>query len=210
MRQDRVYTDYRRWADTALATLAGRTLEFMTGNAAFADPQPDLVAYAALVTDYRQKLETARSRGSVVEVKAKNNARRDLLRAMYQLAIYVNLTANGDAHLLASSGFTLVDQPKASRVPVAPLFVRLQDGAVSGEMNMSCEPVAGAWEYEYQVASEIGADGMPLWGDIRRFTNSRRETLSGLIPGVLYYTRVRARNSKGEGDWSVTASQYAR
>ncbi|HWL00168.1 MAG TPA: hypothetical protein VNQ55_09480, partial [Parapedobacter sp.] len=40
MRQERVYTDYGRWSDDALATLAGRTVEFLTDNAAFPDPQP--------------------------------------------------------------------------------------------------------------------------------------------------------------------------
>src|SRR3546814_1654485 len=84
MRKERVYTDYRRWSDDALATLAGRTVEFMTDNTNFAEPQPALADYTLLVTDYRQKLEIARNRGSQVEVTAKNNARRALLRAMKQ------------------------------------------------------------------------------------------------------------------------------
>lgn len=210
MRKERVYTDYTRWTDDALATLAGRTVEFLTDNTAFANPQPDLATYTALVVEYRQKLEIARNRGSLVEVTDKNNTRRDLLRAMKQMAFYVNMTANGDAHLLASSGFFLVGQPQALRIPQVPLFGILEDGARSGEMNFRFEAVASAWEYEYQIASILGTDGEPEWGDLIRSTQSLRNEVIPAVPGTRYFARVRARNGKGESDWSVTFSQYAR
>lgn len=210
MRQERVYTDYHRWADDALATLAGRTVEFLTDNAAFPEPKPDLAAYTALVADYRQKLEVARNGGSLVEVNAKKNARRELIRAMKQVAFYVNITADGDAHLLASSGFVLVGQPKAMRKPHAPLLGVLEDGEKSGELNFRFEAIANAWEYEYQIASTAGTDGQPEWEEMLRTTNSQKNLLSPLVPGTRYYTRVRARNGKGESDWSATFSQYAR
>lgn len=210
MRQDRVYTDYRRWSDDALAILAGRTVEFITNNANFTDPQPDLVAYTALVTDYRQKLEVARNRGSQVEITAKNNARQALLKGMKQLAFYVNITANGDTHVLASSGLILVSQPQALRIPYAPMYGKLEDGARSGELNFRFEPIANAWEYEYQIASELAADGQPEWGDIIRTSHSQQNPIIPVAPGTKYYARVRARNVKGESDWSVTVSQYAR
>ncbi len=210
MRQERIYTDYGRWSDDALATLAGRTVEFLTDNTAFPDPQPDLAAYTALVTDYRQKLEIARNRGSLVEVTAKSNARRELVRAMKQMAFYVNMTANGDAHLLASSGFILVGQPQALRIPHVPLFGTLEDGERSGEMNFRFEAIANAWEYEYQIASALDVDGEPEWGEMMRSTHSMRNPIVPVIPGTRYFARVRARNGKGESDWSVTFSQYAR
>lgn len=210
MRQQRIYTDYSKWTDDTLATLAGRTVEFMTDNADFPTPQPDLAAYTALVIDYRQKLEVARNRGSVVEVTAKNNARRELLRAMKQLAFYVNVTANGDAHLLAGSGFILVSQPQALQIPHVPLFGVLEDGAKSGELNFRFEAIANAWEYEYQVTSVLAENGEPEWDEMQRTTNSLRNVVAPVVPGTRYFARVRARNGKGESDWSVTFSQYAR
>lgn len=210
MRKERVYTDYRRWSDDALATLAGRTVEFMTDNTNFAEPQPDLADYTVLVTDYRQKLEIARNRGSQVEVTAKNNARQALLRAMKQLGFYVNMTADGDAHILASSGLILVNQPQAMRVPYAPMYGMLEDGQRSGELNFRFEPIQNAWEYEYQLSSSMGPEGEPEWGDTVRTTHSQLNPVSDVVPGTKYYARVRARNAKGESDWSVTVSQYAR
>src|SRR3546814_803343 len=138
MRKERVYTDYRRWSDDALATLAGRTVEFMTDNTNFAEPQPALADYTLLVTDYRQKLEIARNRGSQVEVTAKNNARRALLRAMKQLGFYVNMIADGDAHILASSGLILINQPQAARIPYAPLYGSSEERRVGKECVRTC------------------------------------------------------------------------
>lgn len=210
MRKERIYTDYSGWKDDVLATLAGRTVEFMTSNDGFPDLQADLPAYADLVTDYRQKLEVAKNRGSLLEVTAKNKARGLLLRSMKQLAFLVNMAADGDAHLLASSGFILQGRPQALRAPHAPLYGVLEDGVKSGEMNFRFEAIPNAWEYEYQIASELGVSGDPLWGETRRTTQSLRNPVIPAVPGTKYYARVRSRNGKGESDWSTVISQYAR
>ncbi|RQP18915.1 MAG: fibronectin type III domain-containing protein [Parapedobacter sp.] len=162
------------------------------------------------MTDFRQKLEIAKNRGSQVEITAKDKARAALLKAMKQWAFFVNMAADGDANLLASSGFILMNQPQALRVPYAPMYGRLEDGQKSGELNFRFEAIANVWEYEYQTASQLGADGQPAWGDIVRTTNSQRNPLPSVVPGRKYYARVRARNGKGESDWSVIVPQYAR
>lgn len=210
MRKERIYTNYRRWSDDALATLAGRTVEFLTGNDAFPDLQTELADYADQVTDYRQKLEVAKNRGSLVEVTAKNKARTALLRRMKQLSFQVNMVADGDAHLLASSGFILVGQPQVLRRPHAPLYGHLEDGGKSGELILRFEAIPNAWEYEYQIASDLDASGEPDWGETQRTTNSQRNLVAPVTPGQRYYARVRSRNPKGESDWSVTIAQFAR
>lgn len=210
MRKERIYTDYTRWSDDGLATLAGRTVEFLTGNDEFPDLQAELPAYADLVADYRQKLEVAKNRGSLVEVTAKNKARGLLLRTMKQLAFQTNMVADGDAHLLASSGFILLGHPQAMRMPHVPLYGFLEDGERSGEFNLRFEPIPNAWEYEFQIASALDESGQPEWGELQRTTNSQRNLVAPVTAGTRYYARVRARNAKGESDWSVTISQFAR
>lgn len=210
MRKERIYTDYSRWSDDGLATLSGRTVEFLTDNDAFTDLQPLLADYSDLVTDYRQKLEVTKNRGSLVEVTAKNKARGLLERMMKQLAFQVNMISEGDAHLLASSGFILVGHPQAMRTPHVPLFGFLEDGERSGEFNLRFESIPSAWEYEYQIASIVDESGEPEWREIQRTTNSQRNLIAPVTPGMRYYARVRSRNAKGESDWSVTISQFAR
>lgn len=210
MRQQRVYINYNKWSDNALATLSGRVATFMAGNANFPTPAIAVEDYAAVADDFRVKLQAAIENGGKLAITAKNNARTALLEAMRLLAFYVNTESAGDSHKLTSSGFVLVVQPQALRRPHPPLLVRLQDGAHNGELQLIYEPIANAWEYEYTIAHELDETGEPVWGAIQNTTNTRDNTISGLTEGVRYYARVRSRNGKGVSDWSQTASRMAR
>src|SRR3546814_3267327 len=83
------------------------------------------------------------------------------------------MIADGDAHILASSGLILINQPQAARIPYAPLYGVLEDGSRSGELNFRFEAIHNAWEYEYQLASSVGPEGVPEWGDTVRTTHSQ-------------------------------------
>ena len=210
MRQPRVYINYNKWSDNALATLAGRVATFMADNAAFPTPPIVLEDYTALADDFRVKLQAAIENGGKLAITAKNNARAALLEAMRQLAFYVNTESGGDTHKLTSSGFVLVIQPQALKRPHTPLLVRLQDGDQSGELQLIHEPIANAWEYEYTVGHDQDGTGTPVWGPIQSTTNTRDTVIAGLEEGVRYHVRVRSRNGKGVSDWSHTVSRIVR
>lgn len=210
MRRAAVYIAYEKWDDYSLSTLAGRTLVAMTDNESFPEPRPDMEAYALLVNDYREKHEVASNGGSRLEREAKDNAKKALAGAMKEMAFYVNTVANGNRELLASSGFELVSNPQASRIPGIPANIRLLDGNVSGEMRLVFSSLRAAWEYEYCYATGLDDSGSPEWGETIRTTNSRLNYLDGFTPGERVYARVRARNNKGAGDWSEPVSLIAR
>ncbi len=207
---NKVYLSYQKWSDNALATLGGRTANFLTGNADFPTLPVDAADYTALADDYRGKLQVSIENGGKIAIAAKNNARRALLAAMRQQAFYVNTVAAGDAHKLASSGFVQVLSPKALKRPFPPLYVRLADGEQEGELQLVYETIPNAWEYEYQLTAELGASGEPVWGVLLSTTNTRDTTFSGLTEGVRYYARIRSRNGKGVSDWSIIVSRRAR
>lgn len=206
MRKATIYISYEKWDDYSLASLAGKTLTCMKDNTAFPEPRPDMTVYEALVEDYRSKQEIAATRGSQLEKKARDNARTKLLKAMKEIAFYVNTVSDGDAELLASSGFDLVAPPRPIGFPGIPKNVRLVDGRVSGEAKLMFGSLSVAWGYEYTYALTTDVDGTPLWGDVERTTNSRQNFISGLNPADRLYVRVRAFNGKGIGDWSDTVS----
>lgn len=210
MRQAKVYQNYARWDDYSLATLAGRTLSFITGNTHFPTPAPELTAYGAAVNDFREKHEIASRRGSALEIAAKNNARDLLLELMKQMAFYVNTVANGDQQILASSGFELMPVPKAVGYPGIVGGLQVTDGRVSGETRFSFNVMRNAWEYEYQIATSLDAAGLPEWGELMRTTTSRLNYLPIVDPGIKVYVRVRARNGKGIGDWCEAVSLMVR
>lgn len=202
MRKERVYIAYEKWDDYALSSLAGKTLACMTDNPLFAEPKPSLSDYAILVADYKTKHEIAATRGSQLEKKSRDVAREKLLFAMRQLAFYVNVEADGDAEILASSGFPLVPPPRTTPYPQVIVQVRLEDGRVSGEVKLNFAPQRHISEYEYCYATMLDEFNEPRWGEIRSKSSSRSIYIDGLQPGEKVYVRVRARNNKGIGDWS--------
>lgn len=202
MRRDRVYIAYHKWDDYSLSSLAGKTLAAMKDNPLFPDPKPEMADYEVLVNDYRAKHEIAATRGSQLEKKARDNAREKVLDAMRQLAFYVNVTADGDGEILASSGFMLVPPPKSVNHPAVMVGMRLEDGRTSGEVKFGFTPQKNISEYEYCYSTTLDSANQPVWGDILSTSSSRSNYIIGLTPGEKVYFRVRARNNKGIGDWS--------
>ncbi len=203
----RIFLNYSRLGDAALATLAGKTLTDMTDNANFPDPVPALTDYGTYVNDYRTKHEAAAETGGRFATTAKDIARLALLQQMKRLASYVNFTADGDAHKLVSSGFMLVPPPKSNTVPSVPLWVRVRRGAQRGQLTLDIAKVRHAWQYEYQVGDQRDDRGEIVWGDsIYATTKSRGNVIAGLESVATYWVRVRAVNGYGKGDWSEVAS----
>ena len=211
MRTERVLTNYDHVSDAFLATLGGKTLSWMTGNGSYTDPKPSMADYETVVTDYRTKYETAVETGGKFDIAAKKLARLVLLESMRRLATYVNLTADGNANVLISSGFILASQPQSRVAPDVPLWVRLQDGPQRGQLKLSVAKVRWAWEYEYQVGTSAGEDDPIVWlPTLHRTTNSRGTVIPNLTSGQLYWVRVRARNGYGPGDWSDPVSRIVK
>jgi len=211
MRQARIHLNYGKWDNHSLATLAGRTLNFMTGNTYFAEPNPSLEVYGNAVTDYIAKHEVSSNGGSSVENTARDNARILVLKLMKQMAFYVNTVADGDPHILASSGFEIVDDPQSKRFPGQVKDTWMKDGRKSGEVKFGFSVVRSATAgYDYALADTVDAEGTPVWGEMQWTSRTRMNYIDNLIPGQRYYLHVRARNNHGIGDWSEPVSFIVR
>lgn len=210
MRKERVLLSYSHLTDYELSTLAGRVLAAVTDNGNFPDPTPPLAELEPLVNTYRSRHEIASRRGSALEISEKNDSRRLLLEGLKQLAFYANTIADGSQPVLVSSGLILASQPTETFVPDIPRLLRLRDGRVSGQMRLDFQPVKDAWEYLYAVSDTVDEQGNIVWPEPALTTRSKLNFIDPVEPGKTYYARVRARNSKGMGDWSETVSLIAR
>lgn len=210
MRKERLLLSYTHLTDYELSTLAGRVLAAMTDNDNFPDPTPSLAELEPLVNTYRTRHEIASRRGSALEISQKNESRQQLLEAFKQLAFYINTVSDGSQPMLVSSGLILASQPREVYVPDIPRLLRLRDGRVSGQMRLDFEPVKDALEYLYTVSDTVDGQGNVVWPDPVLTTRSKRNFIDPVEPGTTYFARVRARNSKGMGDWSETVSLIAR
>ncbi|ERJ58977.1 fibronectin type III domain-containing protein [Sphingobacterium paucimobilis] len=212
MRKEKVISNYKALSDYELSTLAGRVLKAMqetSTQASFPNPNPGLTDLETIVNDYITKHEIASRRGSALEISLKNESRDALLFALKNLAHHVNEVANGQLSLLLSTGLVLVSKPSSSELPLVTSRIQLRDGRISGQMRLDFTPLKRVWEYEVEVGREDATNTVE-WFETFNTTSSRGNVLTDRVPGIKYFVRVRARNSKGMGDWSEAVSLIAR
>ncbi len=85
-------TDYVRYSDDELATVAGKTATSLTGNAYFPNLPIPGADYTALVDDFRVKHQTAVNTGGRLDATAKNNT--VLTRYLYLAFLVASLIAS--------------------------------------------------------------------------------------------------------------------
>ena len=93
--------------------------------------------------------------------------------------------------------------PRALAVPVAPVMNDLMQ--VGSEILASCQPVAGAVEFEFQWDNDqfFGADADESgFLDTPSYSITAFSGTSDTLQTRQYYVRARAKNSSGTGAWS--------
>ena len=205
MRKEKVISNYVNLTDNELSTLAGKVVGALTDNESFMELNPTLEDLGKLTDDYRAKLEVASGGGSVLEVSLKNESRNALIGGLRILAHHVNAVADGSLAILNSTGLILAKQPSAVQVPGISERVMVKHGHLKGQVRLDFTPVKNTWEYDIEVG-EADVDGLLDWEDQYQSTSSRGIVLAPFISGTEVYVRVRARNGKGQGDWSEHAS----
>lgn len=210
MRRDKVISNYKDLLDDELAALAGKILGAMTGSTIFTDPVPSIIELKEAVDTYRQYHEIAIRGGSVLDNRVKNESRDKLLYVLSQLSHHVNTVADGNLPKLTSSAMILAKQPEGIRVPYVIERVVLKDGNLSGQMNVTFKAQKNIWDYEIQLGEWPDTAADVVWDKTESTTKSRGTIIAPLEPGKRYYVRVRARNSKGVGDWTEAVSMIVR
>ncbi len=205
MRKEKVISNYFKLSDNELAILAGKAVGALDGNANFPNLNPDLTELQILSEEFRTKHEIASRGGSVLEVSIKNESRNSLVRGLRILAHHVNEIADGNLAHLNSTGLILAKQPSKVEVPGISDRVLLRDARLRGQVRLDFTPVKDTWEYDIDVG-ETGTSGSILWENQHKSTSSQGIVLAPLMSGSEVHVRVRARNGKGVGDWSDTAS----
>ena len=209
MRTPKLITNYGYLSDSALATLASRSDEALRLNANFPQLDPPYEEYAAVAGGYVAKQAVAAGRGSMQDVRAKDEARRELIIMMRRVTTYIN-NATTISSVQLSSGFYAVADRKALQPPEASSWCRLRDSNRPGELLLDFEAVREAYQYELAIASELDENGQPIWQERRMVSNSRGNFYSPVTDGVTYYFRVRCHNKKGVSAWSPVSFLRAR
>ena len=209
MRTPKLVTNYEYLNDSALATLATRSDEALRLNANFPQLDPTYEEYAAVASDYVAKQAIAVGRGSLQDVRTKDEARRALIAMMRRVTNYINGITNISSVQL-SSGFYPVAERRSLQAPRASTWSRLRDSNRPGELLLEFEAVREAYQYELAITSALDENGQPIWQQWSIVSNSRGNFYTPVTDGVTYYFRVRCHNKKGTSDWSPTSFLRAR
>ena len=182
-----------------LLTCARAIVRSMTGNAAFAAPDPPLSVVEAAI-DALSAAETATRSRTAGTVAVRDGRRLALVVLLQQLRSYVQTRADANpdrgASIIESAGMSV----KRPRELPARIF-NVRPGRVSGSVTLLAPKAADRAGYEWTYS----LDGGQTWHDLP-FTLQAGTSVSGLQPGATALFRYRPFTRGGAGDWSQVAS----
>jgi len=198
-------------SDNKMLVLAHTVFAAMNNNTFFVAHYASVVELEQVMIDFQKKLARSGHYGSPLDTAIKNEARKDLMKIMKELAFYVNKIANGSLVILLSSGFKISHYRKRTNPPEKVIGLRLKDGRKAGQMVLTFQSQPNVRLYEYRYSKEIDESGEIAWTDeVQITTSSRNNLIAPVIPGQVYFLTARAINTRGVGDWSDPVHWMAR
>lgn len=180
-----------------LLTLLRNVIEKLTGNAALPTPPVALAAMTLAGDNLEQAIEDA-LHGSRLSREIRDAQVKDVRDILTKTANYVRATANGDAEILASSGFDMAKEPKKVGIPGKPTNLRVLMGQLSGQTESKWRRVHGATSYKL-MRSESDPSKEPNWVVVT-ITSKVSHVDSDLESFKAYWYCVSAIGFAGEGE----------
>ncbi|WP_163714590.1 fibronectin type III domain-containing protein [Mangrovibacterium lignilyticum] len=193
-----------RLTDSELIVLSGGACSQMNGNPHFPTPSPELITVQTATDEFLTADEKSKT-GSHQDVAIKNQKRKNLEKLLHALAVYVNLTADGDEAILLSSGFELAKKAEAVGPLDAPEGLQVKAGNARGSLSVSCKRVAGAGSYGFEYR-QLQTESDNGW--IRVDSTKHNILVTGLVSGGQYAFRVMAIGSNPQRNWSNEVSSF--
>lgn len=195
----KVQTYIGRIEEGRLADFAQNVYDKLEDNPVYTAPNPSLAELRAAMDAFIAARTVALEQKSPVNTGKKNAARDALLALLSRLAIYVNLTAEGDTVALLSSGFTLQAPRTAVGILPAPHDLQLSDGFDKGALKVTFSKVERAHGYLIAYTDD---PSLPLAQWQKKLSTRIREEVTGLTRGREYHVKVAA--TSAEADQSET------
>ncbi len=189
-------------SDSSLETKTHSIISSLTENANYTTPVPALATVTTASQEYSQALIGAGT-GNRADIATKNICRDALTLLLQQLCVYVNLTANGNAAKLLTSGFDVSKDPEPN-VLTKPENLKVENGQTNGSLLISVKRVkaAKAYLHEYTTDATLAAGS---W--VSAASTTAKFTFINLQPATRYYCRVAAVGSNEQLLYSDTVSR---
>jgi len=205
--QAKLITTFDHLNESDFLAKAGTIMTNLTANANYPEPWAVQVAtLAQLTTSYTAYLDnyhTALSHDRL-KIALRNSARLVLTEQLKSLIPYLEMVAQGDTHILATTGYDLrkdVVRGGSDYILAAPDAFRVEHGAKSGSFDIHIAKLHGAGSYEVQISQSDPAIEAN-WRHAMTSLTAAHILLEGLTPGQAYWVRVRGIGSAGAGVWT--------
>jgi len=185
----------------------------LTGNPAFPEPWPSplpgLMQLKIDITAYEAAYLAAKA-GDKVKIALREAARQTVNTDLKKLAPYLEMVANGDTAMLASSGYALRKTPvkTAASNPETlppPADFHITRGMLSGVLVIHASKLEGAGSYTVQTAT-----GDPTveanWKENGTYLRCSKIEIGGFTPGTMVSVRMRGIGTHSPGAWTPAAS----
>ena len=170
-----------------------------------------MAARIADLTSTRTTAKTANdayeaAKAALASLRTTRDTEADGLRTMLaQVAKAAETESSGDGAQLQAAGYQLTSSaptPAPALGPVLNLFLTMGDA--DGTLDCTCDPLAGAKTYEWELTTGDALAGP--YSTVAQTTASKT-TLTGLTSGARVWVRARAVGTKGPGPWSDPATK---
>ncbi len=193
-----------QYTDLEVANKASNISEMMTGNINFPSPLKELDAMNVANTAYKASLDKMEN-GTKEDTVIKKKNRTLLEKALKILALYVQVTSNGDEAIILSSGFDVNSKHEPIGKLPKPEGFGVKVGVAQGTVLIYCDIVPGAGFYEIEY-SEVTADGVRKW--IKLTSTKRKLEIEGLTSGKQCVFRMAGAGSNPARVWSDEISTF--
>ena len=172
----------------------------LTGNAAFPTPNPTLVTLTTAIDALETAYNDSRGRDHV-KVELMRFRRAEMLGLFVSEGGYVQTTSAGDAELILSTGFDVVN--RGPKPPVGKILnLRVAQGSVGGTLKLEWNKDDSALVYIIQICPDPFSEANFI---TKAAITQTKFTVSGLTVGTKYWFRVAGIGPLGSGDWSEPA-----
>jgi hypothetical protein len=183
MSKSSAITDYSRETDLELDVFAQNVYTSLNPNPAFTWGETVMRKFQTDITAYRTALENAQH-GSPTEIVIKNAARKVLVDGLKNIALEVNIQANGDVLKLQSSGLRLAKTRSKVGILPKPTGFTVRSGDNPGDFLCNVDPYPHVAMYNFYSAPAPAPASINDW----RLTPSttHKKNIAGFTPGKQY------------------------
>lgn len=179
-----------------LLALLRNVVAKLTGNVSFPTPPVSLANMTTKGDELEAAIEEA-TEGSKASKEARNLLERDVRDMLYSTAMYVRSLANGDAALLATTGFELAKQPEPIGVPGITKELVAEPTNSKGIVELRWRRVRGAYSYRVWI-TDSDPNVHANWTELG-ITTRAGHFVPNLESYKPFWFKVSAIGSAGEG-----------